>query len=110
MATKSFTTYKPEEEQFIELDDFEGNTHTFKLNPSIPGQVILDFMDVTGTEDPKALASAIKTVLKLGIVEEHQEAWNDFVLEARNGVTVEVLSDVVGYVVAVLSGNPQDQE
>jgi hypothetical protein len=110
MATKSFTTYQPEEDQFIELPDFEKNIHTFKLNPSIPGQVILDFMDVTGTEDPKALAAAIKTVLALGIVEEDQAAWKEFILEARNGITVDVLSEVVGYVVAVLSGNPQDQE
>jgi hypothetical protein len=37
MAVKSFTTYKPTEDQFIELDDPDGNTHTFKLNPSLPG-------------------------------------------------------------------------
>lgn len=109
MATKSFSTYKPTEDNFIELDDFNGATHTFKLTPSIPGQVILDFMAVSQTEDPAKLAEIINTVLDLAIVEDDKAAWNEFSTEPKNGVTVDVLSEVVGYVVSVLSGNPQVQ-
>ena len=109
MATKSFTTYRPTEDNFIELDDFDGTTHTFKLNPSIPGQIILDFMAVSQTEDPAKLAGIINTVLDLAIVEDDKAAWKEFSVAPHNGVTVDVLSEVVGHVVAVLSGG-QTQE
>lgn len=110
MATKTFTTYKPAEDQFIELDDFNGETHTFKLNPSIPGKLILDFMFVSGTDDSNELAKAINTVLDNAIVDEDKEAWNEFISEPKNGVTITVLSEIVGYVTSTLSGNPQAQE
>lgn len=110
MATKKFTAYRPTEDNFIELDDFNGATHTFKLNPSIPGQVILDFMSVSQAEDPAKLADIINTVLDMAVVEDDKVAWKAFSVEPRNGVTVDVLSEVVGHVVSVLSGNPQAAE
>ena len=110
MAVKTFTTYRPTEDNFIELEDFNGATHTFKLAPAIPGQVILDFMSVSQTEDPAKLAEIINTVLDLAIVEDDKAAWDEFSVDPRNGVTVEVLSEIVGHVVAVLSGNPQAAE
>lgn len=110
MASKTFTTYKPTEDNYIDFEDYTGAPVKFKLNPSIPGQIILDFMAVSDTEDPKKLAEVINTVLDLAIVEEDKVAWNEFSLEPRNGVNVDVLAEVVGHVVAVMSGNPQDQE
>lgn len=110
MATKSFTTYKPSEDQFIELDDYEGNTQKFKLNPALPGKVILDFMFISGSEDSAKLAGAIKTVLDKAIVNDDKERWNEFIDDPRNAVTVSVLSEIVGYVTSVLSGNSQAQE
>lgn len=110
MAIKTFTTYKPEEDQFIELADHAGEVHRFKLNPSLPGKLILDFMFVAGTEDSGELANAINTVLDNAIVEEHKEQWNEFASDPKNGVTITVLSEIVGHVTAVLSGNPPDQE
>lgn len=105
MATKVFTTYKPTEEQFIELSDVDGNTHKFKLNPALPGRVILDFMFVSGSEDSSALANAINTVLDKAIVDDDKEAWKEFSEDPKNGVTISVLSEVVGHVTSVLSGN-----
>jgi hypothetical protein len=110
MATKSFTTYRPTEEHFIELDDHEGVTQRFKLNPSLPGELILDFMFVSGNEDTSALAKAIRDVLDNAIVDEDKDRWKEFTSNPKNGVTITVLSEVVGYVTAVLSGNDQDQE
>lgn len=110
MATKTFTTYRPEEEQYIELDDHEGNTQKFKLTPSLPGKLVLDFMYVSSTEDTGELAKAIHKVLDSAIVEEDRERWNAFADKPENGVTIAVLSEVVGHVTAVLSGNPPDQE
>lgn len=110
MASKSFSTYKPEEDQFIELDDFNGETQSFKLNPSLPGVVILDFMFVSATDDSGRLSQAIKNVLDNAIVDEDKERWNEFIAEPKNGVTINVLSEVVGYITSVLSGNSRAQE
>lgn len=110
MATKSFTTYKPTEDNFIEFDDHAGVHHQFKLNPSLPGKVILDFMFVSGTDDSSKLAKAINDVLDKAIVDEDKEAWEAYANEPKNGVTINVLSEVVGHVTSVLSGNPQAQE
>lgn len=109
MANKVFTSYRPEEEHSISLEDSEGVTHTFRLNPSLPGRLILDFMFVSGTDDTGQLAKAINTVLDKAVVDEDKEAWNAFIDEPKNGVTISVLSEVVGHVVSVLSGNPQAQ-
>ena len=110
MASKTFTTYRPEEDQYIELQSHEGDTHGFKLNPSLPGKLILDFMFVSGTDDTSELAKAITTVLDKAIVDEDKERWNEFINDPKNGVTISVLSEIVGHVTAVLSGNPPDQE
>ncbi len=110
MAVKTFTTYQPTEDQFIELADNEGVTHSFKLNPSLPGKVILDFMFVSGTDNANALAKAIQDVLDKAIVEEDKEAWAAFNEDPKNGVTVSVLSEIVGHITSVLSGNPRGQE
>lgn len=110
MATKLFMTYRPEEDNFIELADHTGEVQSFKLNPAIPGTVILNFMFVSGTEDSARLAKAIQAVLDKAIVEEDKERWNAFAEDPRNGVTVNVLSEVVGHVTSVLSGNPRAQE
>lgn len=110
MATKTFATYKPSEEQFIELADHEGVTHTFKLSPSLPGTVILDFMFVSGTDDSSKLAKAITKVLDKAIAAESKEEWNAFIDDERNGVNITTLSEIVGHVTSVLSGNPRDPE
>lgn len=110
MATKAFTTYRPDEAEFIELDDHTGATQRFALNPSLPGKLILDFMFVSGTDDSKELAKAINKVLDNAIAEEDTERWNTFIDDPKNGVTIGVLSEIVGHVTAVLSGNPPDQE
>lgn len=109
MSTKLFMTYSPSEDHFIELADHTGAVQSFKLNPSIPGRVILDFMHISGTDDTSKLAHAIQTVLDKAIIEEDQERWNEFISEPKNGVTVNVLSEVVGHVTATLSGNDRAQ-
>lgn len=110
MATKLFTTYQPSEDNFIELADSTGEVQSFKLNPSLPGKVILDFMFISGTDDSSKLAKAISTVLDKAIVDDDKERWEEFINEPKNGVTVNVLSEVVGHITSVLSGNSRAQE
>lgn len=110
MATKTFTTYQPSEENYIELSNHAGDSKTFKLNPSLPGPLILDFMAASGAEDQTKLAEMVNVVLDLAIVDEDKEAWKEFSTDPKNGVTVEVLAEVVNHAVSVMSGNPQDPE
>lgn len=110
MSTKLFTTYKPAEDHFIELADHTGTVQSFKLNPSIPGTVILNFMFASGTEDSDRLAKAIQTVLDKAIVDEDKERWNEFLDDPKSGVTINVLSEIVGHITSVLSGNSRAQE
>ena len=110
MSVKTFTAYRPDEDNFIEIDDHEGTTQSFKLNPSLPGKIILDFMFISGTEDSSKLAEAITTVLDNAIVAEDKERWDEFSSDPKNGVTISVLSEIVGHVTAVLSGNDLDPE
>lgn len=110
MATKSFVTYKPTEDNSIQMDDFEGTSHTFRLNPALPGRVILDFMFASGADDSQGLAKAINTVIDKAVIEDDKEAWEAFIDEPRNGVTIAVLSEIVGHITSVLSGNPPDRE
>lgn len=110
MANKSFTTYHPEEDEFITLTDYEGNEQKFKLAPSLPGRVILDFMFVSGSDDSSRLSGAIAAVLDKAVDPEDRERWDEFIDDPRNGVTINVLSEVVGYITSVLSGNAQARE
>jgi hypothetical protein len=110
MTTKLFTTYQPTEDNFIELPDRSGTVHSFKLNPSLPGKVILDFMFVSGTDDSGKLAQSIQNVIDIAIVEADKDRWDKFTEDPMNGVTVSVLAEVVGHITSVLSGNPQDRE
>ena len=110
MATKTFTTYQPTEDNFIELPDPAGELHTFKLNPALPGKIILDFMFVSGTDDSSKLSKAIQDVLEAAIVEEDKAAWEEFTGNPKNGVTINVLSEIVGHITSVLSGNDRAAE
>lgn len=110
MATKLFSTYRPAEDNFIELKDSNDELQSFKLNPALPGKVILDFMFISGTDDSSKLAKAIGTVLDKAVADVDKERWEEFINNPSNGVTVNVLSEIVGHITSVLSGNSQAQE
>jgi predicted RNase H-related nuclease YkuK (DUF458 family) len=110
MPVKTFTGFRPAEDQFIEIDDHEGNTQSFKLNGSLPGKTILNFMFVSSTDESGRLAKAIEDVLDKAIIAEDKERWNAFIEDERNGITISVLSEIVGHVTSVLSGNQQGRE
>lgn len=110
MANRTFTGYSPTEDQTIDFVDHEGNPQIFRLNPALPGKIILDFMSVSGSEDTSGISDSLKAVLDAAIVAEDKERWEAFILEPLNGITISVLSEVVGHVTAVLSGNSQGRE
>jgi hypothetical protein len=67
-------------------------------------------MFVSGSNDTSALSTAIQSVIDNAITDDDKEAWNTFTEDAKNGVTIGVLSEIVGHITSVLSGNPQDRE
>lgn len=106
MATrKSFQTYQPTETQEIEL-----NGAVFPLVPTLPGAVLLDYLSNTNTESPGAMALVVVNLLDSAIAADHLDRWHAFIRDPAQNITLDVLSEVAGYVSEVLSsGNPQSQ-
>lgn len=101
MARKSFSSYKPTEVQEIEI-----NGTVFALNPQIPGDVLLDFMSDASSEDMGKMAVIVRSLLDAAIVPEQLEAWHAFIRDPNNGITLQLLSEIAGYVTEIVSGQP----
>lgn len=106
MAKKSITTYQPTEEHSI---DFPDGTE-FHLEKSVPGAVLLDFISGADSEDPAAMAKTVQSLLDEAIAEDEREAFNAYIRDKKNNVTLDVLSEIAGFAAEVLSaGNPHQQ-
>lgn len=106
MAKKTFNTYTPTEQHQI---DFPDGT-VFNMNPSIPGDVLLDFISGANTEDPAAMALTVRALLNTAIVAEELDAWHAYIRDPKNNVTLEILSEIAGFAAEVLSGgNPHQR-
>lgn len=102
MSRKSFKTFVAESSL-----DFEIGGEIFRLNSALPGAILLEFIAGSSSEDPSSMATTIQNMLKASIVTEDWERWDSFTRNPDNGVTLNVLAEVAGYVSEVLSGNPQ---
>lgn len=102
MSRKSFTTYAP-----TEIPEIELNGEVFKMNASIPGDILLDFISGADTEDPRSMAVTVRTLLDAAILEEERERWHAYIRDPANNVSLDVLAEIAGYASEVLSGNPQ---
>lgn len=100
---KSFKAYVP-----TEGGSFDVNGTVFHLNPSIPGDVLLDFVAGVGADDNAKAAGVIRDLLKAAIVESEYDRWVEFIRNPANGVSLNVLSEVAGFVAEQMSGNPTD--
>ena len=106
MAKKSITTYQPTETHSIEFPDGT----EFPLEPSVPGAVLLDFIGNADDENPAAMANTVKALLDEAIAEESREAFNAYIRDKKNNVTLETLAEIAGFAAEVLSGgNPQQR-
>lgn len=101
---KTFQTYVPTETHEIEI-----NGQVFPINPSVPGDVILDFLSGADAENPSTMAKTIRDLFDAAIVEDQLETWHTFIRDPANNVTLDVLSEVAGYLTEILSGNDQQQ-
>jgi hypothetical protein len=104
MTRKSFSTYKPDQGE-----EFDINGHVFQLRPSVPGDVLLDFLSGANTEDPASMAKTIRSLLDAAIVPTQLEEWHTFIRDEDNAVNLNLLSEIAGFVSEKLSANPQQQ-
>jgi len=104
MARKTFNTYRKTETPEFDIQDPDGNVTTFRMKPSVPGAVLLDFLAGANAEDPAAMARTVNSLLTAAIADDDLEKWQDYIHNPRNEVTLEVLSEIAGYASEVLSG------
>ena len=104
---KSFTTKKPTEVNYLTITPEGGTEAQFQLKPSIPGDTLLDFISAADTDNPSAMAKAVRELLYAGIVEAQHEEFKAFIRNPEHNVTLDDLSEYAGYIAEVLSGNSQ---
>lgn len=102
---KSFTALQPAEAPEIEI-----NGEVFHLRPAIPGDVLLDFLSEADTEDPAALSKTVRNLMQAAIAPEDIERWTAFIRDPDNNVTLNLLSEIAGYMAEALSGNDQGKQ
>lgn len=101
---KTFNTYRKTEIPDFDIEDDAGNKTNFKMKPSVPGAVLLDFIAGANAEDPAAMARTVNDLLNAAIADEDSERWNTYIRDPKNNVTLDVLSEIAGYASETLSG------
>lgn len=106
MAGKSFKGYVPDTPVEFDLESPDGSRKiTIRCKPSVPGSKFLDFMaSATGTENFAGMAQAVRDVLNAAITEEDQPKFWEFVDEPDNGISVEGLSEIAGWLSEQFAG------
>lgn len=102
---KSFKTYKPETGA-----SFDVNGTEFHLRPSVPGDVLLDFLVEADSDKPAQLAKTIRDLMQAAIVEDELAAWHAFIRDEDNAVDLATLSEIAGYVAEQMSGNDRQPQ
>ena len=109
MTKRSFKGYSPSEETSIELESPDGARKIeVRTVPVVPGSVVLDFMSETSEDDPGTLAAAVMKMLQVSILPEDWDRFRDFIDDSNNGITLEILSEIAGYLAEAFSGRPTE--
>lgn len=107
MAIKKFKGYVSDEPIVIELESPDGESvSTFKCRRAVAGSKILDFLSETNEEDPASMARAVFGLLESALEPDQWEGFRAFVDSADNGVSLEVLSEIAGWVAEQYSARP----
>lgn len=100
MARKSFQSASPRA-----LEEFDINGEVFHFNPNLPGQVLVEFMAEMESDDPSSLAKVVTRLFEAAIVPDDQERFFAFTRSVENNVSLEMLSEICGYIAEASSGN-----
>ena len=84
--------------------DIEVNGEEFSVNTRIPAGVLLDFMELINDDNPQEAAKALKEFFSLTIKPEDYARWNTFLRDPEKGPSIELLSEVAGYLMEEIGG------
>lgn len=111
MATKKFKGYVSDDPILIELETPDGSdSRTFKCRRAVAGSTILDFLSDTSDSDPSGMARAVFGLLKSAIEPSEWEGFREFVDNPDNGVSLEVLSEIAGWVSEQYAARPTEPQ
>lgn len=104
---KSFKGYEPIEAPRFELESPDGKRKLEVVcKGAIPGSKFLDFLSKTKEEDPSTLAVAMFEILQAAVREDQWDDFKAFIDEPENGISVELLAEVAGYLSELYAGRP----
>ena len=99
---KSFTSKAKAPRISFELLD-----ETFEAYGSIPGAVLLDFIG-SSDENSSATARGIGEYLKAALPKDEYERFNAFTRDPENNIELEVLSEIVSYLIEEQTSRPTE--
>lgn len=104
---KSFKGYQPIGQPEFELSSAdEQNTLVVKCVPFLPGSQFLDFLKLVSGDSPGQMAEALDEIFKAAIVTEQFDEFKAFIADPHNGITIEILGEISGYLSEAYSGRP----
>jgi len=106
MATKKFKGYVSDDPIVIELESPEGESATFKCRRAVAGSMLLDFLSEASESDPASMAKAVFGLLQAAVEPSEWEGFREFVDNPDNGVSLEILSEMAGWVSEQYSARP----
>lgn len=107
MAIKKFKGYVSDEPILIQLESPDGSvTIEFKCRRAVAGSTILNFLAQTDEDDPATMAKAVFGLLESALESDQWEAFREFVNNSDNGIDLETLSEIAGWVSEQFAGRP----
>lgn len=104
---KSFKGYEPIEAPSFQLESPDGqNSLVVRCTPFLPGSRFLDFLKLVDGENPGRLAGALDEIFNAAVVPEQYDEFRAFIADPHNGVTLELLGEISGYLAEQYSGRP----
>jgi hypothetical protein len=91
-------------QQPLEPIEIEVNGEVFTVNQKIPGPTMLNFLAGADETRPDKMAASLQQFLQIAIEYEDRERWEKFIENPDNGVTLDILAEIAGYLVETLSG------
>jgi hypothetical protein len=102
---KTFKGFTPNEPVTFELESPDGTRKIELQCRQVPGTTFLDFMSrAQNVENFGAMATAIREILEAALIpEDHEKFWT-FCDDPSNGITVDVLSEIAGFISESFTG------
>lgn len=88
---------------------FKIHGEEFTCVPEVQGKVLLKIVAEAGDEDPSKAANAINTFFNFVLEDESAERFNALTEDKHRVVTVETLTDIIGWLMEQYTDRPEAQ-